>query len=145
MEPARELGSEVRPDAPPRSRTTRRIPPVRAGLRKSILFALVPPAAGVALGGLLLRRPEHVPWILVGSVLAGLAAFLLVAPLGRRSRDFQNALYRRGTELAVLAGLTAGALVVYTLVVYVMLGYRRPWLLHAMLAVTGGEAPVSGC
>jgi hypothetical protein len=75
--------------------------------------------------------------VLLGSFVVAVASFLLVAPLGRRSDDFRNALYRRGTELAVLAGLTACALMAYTLIVYLLLGFRTPWLLDAALTVAG--------
>lgn len=100
----------------------------RAGLRMSVLFALLPPLGGAILGGLLLTDPSRVPWVLVLSFLVSLGSFLLVPPLGRRSLAFSVAGYRRATELAVLVGLTSAAVVVYTLVVYLLLGVRMPWV-----------------
>jgi hypothetical protein len=137
-EPAWNLDIDVTGDDPPARPPSTRTPPDRAGLGTSLGFFLVPPAAGVALGGVLLTQPADVPWVLGGSLLVALVAFLLVAPLGRRSKDFQNATYRRSTELAVLAGLTACALIAYTLIVYLMLGVRSAWLLETALALTGG-------
>lgn len=111
-----------------RRRDRRRRPAHRAGLRMSVFFALLPPAGGAVLGGLLLTGPDRVPWVLVLGFLAALVSFLLVAPLGRRSLAFSVARYRRATEMAVLTGLTAGALVVYTLVVYLLLDIRTAWV-----------------
>ena len=101
----------------------------RAGLRMSFLFALLPPAVGVTLGGLLLTHPDRVPWVLAVGFLVALVSFVLVPPLGRRSRGFSVTRYRRATELAVLVGLCSGVVVLYTLVVYLLLGVRTPWVL----------------
>ena len=84
---------------------------------------------GVTLGGLLLTHPDRVPWVLAVGFLVALVSFVLVPPLGRRSRGFSVTRYRRATELAVLVGLCSGVVVLYTLVVYLLLGVRTPWVL----------------
>lgn len=116
------------PPARRRFRDRRRSRSDRAGLRMSLLFALLPPAGGAVLGGLLLTDPSRVPWVLVLGFLVSLVSFLLVAPLGRRSLAFSIPVYRRATELAVLVGLTSAALVVYTLVAYLLLDVRTAWV-----------------
>jgi len=107
----------------------------QAGVGVSILFTLIPPLGGAVLGGLLLTDASRVPWVLVTSFLVTLVGFLMVGPLGRRSLGFSIASYRRATELAVLVGLTSAALVVYTLVIYLLLDFRTPWMWTVMEGV----------
>ncbi|MEJ2540472.1 MAG: hypothetical protein P8188_10950, partial [Gemmatimonadota bacterium] len=112
--------------------------PRRAGPAKSILYVLIPPVLGAFVAGLLLRDPAAVPWVLGGALVVGLVAFLLATPLATRSNGLRNAGYRRAAELAILVGLVAGAVVAYTLVVYLLLGFHRAWSAELVNGLVGG-------
>lgn len=113
-------------------------PSERAGPGAAALFALVPPVLGSVLGGLLLTGDGRVPTVLTGSVAVALVCAVALPGLGRRSRDFRDSLFRRLTEVMVLLGLTATALIVYTLVVYLLLDLRSPWALNLLKAALPG-------
>lgn len=110
----------------------------RAGAVKSLTYFLMPPVLGAVVGGLFLTEPAAVPWVLGGSLLVGLMSFLLATPLATRSDQLRKAGYRRAAELAILIGFIAGAVVAYTLVVYLLLGFRRPWAAELLSALFGG-------
>lgn len=110
----------------------------RAGLGMVLLYVLIPPVAGSVIAAGLLTDPSRVPWVLVGAFFVGVATFLAASPLAERSEGFQVALYRRMAELSVLAGFTAGVVVLYTLVVYLLLGMRRPWAADLLRGLLGG-------
>lgn len=99
----------------------------RAGAGMTAVFLLIPPVVGAVVAGFVLTSPGRVPWVLAASLLLGLVLFLVASPLARRSRGFTHAGYRRAAETAVLGGLSAGAVAFYTLVVYLLAGYREPW------------------
>jgi Na+/H+-translocating membrane pyrophosphatase len=110
----------------------------RAGALKSLTYFLMPPVLGALIGGLFLTGPAAVPWVLGASLIAGLVGFLLATPLATRSDELRKAGYRRAAELAILVGFVAGCVVAYTLVVYLLLGFRRPWAAELLAALFGG-------
>ena len=112
--------------------------PRKAGTLTSLTYFLIPPLLGAFIGGLFLTGPGAVPWVLGGSLLVGLMSFLLATPLATRSDHLRRAGYRRAAELAILIGFVAGAVVAYTLVVYLLLGLRRPWAAELLSALFGG-------
>lgn len=107
--------------------------PVRVGL-----FLVLPPVGGSVIAASLLTDPARVPLVLVGAFFVGVVNFLAASPLAERSQGFRVALYRRLAETAVLAGFTSGVVVLYTLLVYLLLGYQRPWALDLFQALLGG-------
>lgn len=110
----------------------------RAGALTSLTYFLMPPVFGAFIGGLFLTEPSRVPWVLGASLTAGLMGFLLATPLASRSDQLRKAGYRRAAELAILVGFVSGAVVAYTLVVYLLLGFRRPWAAEFLGALFGG-------
>lgn len=104
----------------------------------STLYFLLPPLLGAVIGGLFLTGPSAVPWVLASSLVIGLMGFLLATPLATRSDQLRRAGYRRAAELAILVGFIAGGVVAYTLVVYLLLGFRRPWAADLLRALFGG-------
>jgi hypothetical protein len=76
--------------------------------------------------------------VLGAGLIVGLISFLLATPLATRSDQLRKAGYRRAAELAILIGFVAGAVVAYTLGVYLLLGYRRPWSAELLSALFGG-------
>ncbi|MDT8340997.1 MAG: hypothetical protein RQ751_05745 [Longimicrobiales bacterium] len=113
-------------------------PARRAGPWMILLFLLLPPVGGSVLAASLLTGAGRVPWVLLGAFFTGVGAFLVASPLAERSDGFRVARYRRLSEAAVLVGLTAGAVVVYTLVVHLLLGVRRAWPLELLRGLAGG-------
>ena len=110
----------------------------RAGAFKSLTYFLMPPFLGAFVAALFLTGPAAVPWVLGGALLIGLISFLLATPLATRSDQLRNAGYRRAAELAILVGFIAGAVVAYTLGVYLLLGFRRPWSAELVSVLFGG-------
>jgi hypothetical protein len=110
----------------------------RASAFKSLLYFLLPPFLGAFVAALFLTGPSAVPWVLGGSLLMGLIGFLLATPLATRSDQLRKAGYRRAAELSILIGFIAGAVVAYTLGVYLLLGFRRPWARELFTALFGG-------
>lgn len=110
----------------------------RASTLTSLAYLLIPPLLGVLIGGLFLTEPGRVPWVLGVSLILGLMCFLLATPLAARSDQLRKAGYRRAAELAILVGFIAGSVVAYTLVVYLLLGFRRPWAAELLGALFGG-------
>ena len=110
----------------------------RAGALTSLTYFLMPPLFGAFIGGLFLTETAMVPWVLGAALLAGLMGFLLATPLAARSDQLRKAGYRRAAELAILVGFIAGAVVAYTLVVYLLLGFRRPWAAELLRPLFGG-------
>ncbi len=110
----------------------------RAGAVKSLTYLLMPLFLGAFIGGLFLTSPAAAPWVLGASLILGLIGFLLATPLAARSDQLRKAGYRRAAELAILVGFIAGGVVAYTLVVYLLLGFRRPWAAELLSAVFGG-------
>lgn len=134
---------ERAPDPLPEEPGERRQRNGHAGMRRAgpfmvVLFLLIPPVLGSGLAAGILTEPSRVPWVLTGGFLAAVLFFLLATPLARRSDEFRVAGYRRAAEAAVLAGLTAGATVAYTLLVYLLVGYRTPWAARLLEAILGG-------
>lgn len=120
-----------------RRRVEARPPVRRAGTFKSLLYVLMPPFLGAFVAGLFLTEPAAVPWVLGVSIVVGLICFLLATPLASRSDQLRKAGYRRAAELAILIGFVAGAVVAYTLGVYLLLGFRRPWSAELLAALFG--------
>jgi len=110
----------------------------RAGAGPIATYVLLPPVAGACVAALFLTSLSAVPWVLGFAILVGGICFLLASPLARRSDGLRKAGYRRAAELVILVGFTAGAVVAYTLVVYLLLGFRRPWAAEFVLALFGG-------
>lgn len=140
---ARGTGPVTLAPPPPDDRTGEPSPADRTGNRRAsalgiAAFVLTPPLAGSVIGSLLLSGPGREPWVITGAFLLGLVFFLLANPLGRRSEGFRIARYRRMAELAVLLGLTCGAVVVYALVVHTILGIRTPWAADLFRSALGG-------
>jgi hypothetical protein len=98
----------------------------------------MPPFLGAFVAALFLTGPSAVPWVLGGALLVGLISFLLATPLASRSDQLRKAGYRRAAELAILIGFIAGGVVAYTLGVYLLLGFRRPWSRDLFVALFGG-------
>lgn len=103
-----------------------------------LLFLMIPPVVGSVIAAALLTDPSRVPPVLVGAFFVGVVTFLAASPLAERSQGFQVALYRRLAELSVLAGFTSGVVVLYTLLVYLLLGMRRPWAADLFRTLLGG-------
>lgn len=110
----------------------------RAGPWMVLLFLLIPPVGGSLLAAAVLTNPGRVPWVLLGAFFVGVTTFLAASPLAERSRGFRVASYRRLAELSVLLGFTSGVVVLYTLLVYLLLGFRRPWAADMFQALLGG-------
>ncbi|HSG46864.1 MAG TPA: hypothetical protein VLA43_03505 [Longimicrobiales bacterium] len=110
----------------------------RAGPGMVLLFLLIPPVGGSLLAASVLTHPGRVPGVLLVAFFVGVATFLAASPLAERSQGFRVALYRRLAESAVLLGFTSGVVVLYTLLVYLLLGFRRPWAADLFRAVPGG-------
>lgn len=110
----------------------------RASPLKSLLYFLTPPFLGAFVAALFLTDPSAVPWVLGGALVVGLISFLLATPLATRSDQLRKAGYRRAAELSILIGFVAGGVVAYTLAVYLLLGFRRPWSRELFAALLGG-------
>lgn len=110
----------------------------RAGTGRIATYVLFPPLAGAFAAGLFLTDLSMVPWVAGIAILIGGVCFLAATPLARRSDGLRHAGYRRAAELVILVGFTAGAVVAYTLVVYLLLGFRRPWAAELVAAIFGG-------
>lgn len=110
----------------------------RAGPWMVLLFLLIPPVGGALLAGAALTDPGRVPGVLLAAFFVGVVTFLAASPLAERSQGFKVAFYRRLAELSVLLGFTSGVVVLYTLIVYLLLGFRRPWVAELFRALLGG-------
>jgi len=110
----------------------------RAGTGTILAYVLIPPLAGSFIAGLFLSGLNTVPWVAGIAILVGGVCFLLASPLARRSDGLRHAGYRRAAELVILVGFTAGGVVAYTLVVYLLLGVRRPWAAELLSGLFGG-------
>lgn len=99
----------------------------RAGVGMVLFFALIPPVVGSVVASLALQAPGRVPVVLLSGFFGAVVLFLVATPLGRRSNQMQIASYRRLTEFAILAGMTAAAVVLYTLIIHLLLGWQQPW------------------
>jgi hypothetical protein len=110
----------------------------RAGTGTILAYVLIPPLAGSFIAGLFLSDLSTVPWVAGIAILVGGVCFLLANPLARRSDGLRRAGYRRAAELVILVGFTAGAVVAYTFVVYLLIGFRRPWAAELLAPLFGG-------
>ena len=110
----------------------------RAGVGTALVFILIPPFGGAFAASLLLASSAMVPWVLIGGLFGTVGLFLVATPLGRRSNDLRVTFYRRLTELSILAGMTSAVVVAYTLLVYLLIGWQRPWAKEILSALVGG-------
>lgn len=109
----------------------------RASVGMVLAFALIPPVFGSLLASLLVASPGRVPFVLIGGLFGAVLFFLVATPLARRSNQMRITSYRRAAELAILAGMTSSAVVLYTLVVHLLIGWQRPWAWELVTALFG--------